>query len=127
MPALLKISDIGTVVAAAIDSQLCAGRVNWISCGTTGLIGVISRMTEEWVNQYMPESIQKLSVEQKNELIVFVLSALLCRLTDRKKNCLAVGFKAVQADLSGDYMIKFFGQEDKVLIDFPKSTVPKKD
>ena len=116
--ALISVSDIGTVVAFAIEQQLCHGKVNWMNAGATGIIGVVSRLTESWLSGYLPAGVT-LSSDQKNELVVFVLAALYSRATDAKRSSLVAGFRAVQADLMGLYMVSFLGMEDKTLVGMP--------
>ena len=116
--ALISVSDIGTVVAFAIEQQLCHGKVNWMNAGATGIIGVVSRLTESWLSGYLPAGVT-LSSDQKNELVVFVLAALYSRATDAKRSSLVAGFRAVQADLMGVYMVHFLGMEDKTLVGMP--------
>ena len=116
--ALISVSDLGTVVAFAIEQQLCHGKVNWMGAGATGIIGVVSRLTESWLSGYLPAGVT-LSSDQKNELVVFVLAALYSRATDAKKSSLVAGFRAVQADLMGLYMVSFLGMEDKTLVGMP--------
>ena len=116
--ALISVSDLGTVVAFAIEQQLCHGKVNWMNAGATGIIGVVSRLTESWLSGYLPAGVT-LSSDQKNELVVFVLSALYSRATDAKRSSLIAGFRSVQADLMGVYMVSFLGMEDKTLIGMP--------
>ena len=116
--ALISVSDLGTVVAFVIEQQLCHGKVNWMGAGATGIIGVVSRLTESWLSGYLPAGVT-LSSDQKNELVVFVLAALYSRATDAKKSSLVAGFRAVQADLMGVYMVHFLGMEDKTLIGMP--------
>ena len=118
MTALISVSDIGTVVAFAIEQQLCHGKVNWMQSGATGIIGVVARLTETWLGGYLPTGVT-LSRDQKNELIVFVLAALYSRSMDAKKSALIAGFRAVQADLMGVYMTKFLGMDDKLLLGMP--------
>ena len=109
MQSLVSISDVGTVVAFAVEQQLCNGRVDWMTATATGIIGVVSRLTEEWLSAYMP---QQLSSDQRNELTVFVLAALYARMTCPAKSALAAGFRAVQADLMGSYFISFIGMDE---------------
>ena len=116
--ALISVSDIGTVVAFAIEQQLCHGKVNWMNAGATGIIGVVSRLTESWLSGYLPAGVT-LSSDQKNKLVVFVLAALYSRATDAKRSSLVAGFRAVQADLMGLYMVSFLGMEDKTLVGMP--------
>ena len=121
MQSLVSISDVGTVVAFAIEQQLCYGKVDWMTAGATGIIGVVSRLTEEWLSAYMP---QQLSSDQRNELTVFVLAALYARMTCPAKSALAAGFRAVQADLMGAYFISFLGMDDKRLLGMPFQGTP---
>ena len=89
-----------------------------MNAGATGIIGVVSRLTETWLSGYLPEGVT-LSSDQKNELVVFVLAALYSRATDAKRSSLVAGFRAVQADLMGLYMVSFLGMEDKTLVGMP--------
>ena len=121
MQSLVSISDVGTVVAFAIEQQLCYGKVDWMTATATGIIGVVSRLTKEWLSAYMP---QQLSSDQRNELTVFVLAALYARMTCPAKSALAAGFRAVQADLMGAYFISFLGMDDKRLLGMPSQGTP---
>jgi len=116
MQSLISISDVGTVIAFAVEQQLCCGKVDLMLTGVTGLIGVVSRLTEERLSTYLPS---KLSSDQKNELVVFVLAALYSRMTDAKKSSLVAGFKAVQADLMSVYFVGFLGMSDRSIVRMP--------
>ena len=52
MQSLISISDVGTVIAFAVEQQLCCGKVDVMLTGVTGLIGVVSRLTEERLSAY---------------------------------------------------------------------------
>ena len=116
MQSLISITDIGTVIAFAVEQQLCCGKVDLMLTGVTGLIGVVSRLTEERLSTYLPS---KLTPDQKNELCVFVLAALYSRMTDPKKSSLVAGFKAVQADLMSVYFVGFLGYSDRSIVSMP--------
>ena len=116
MQSLISISDVGTVIAFAVEQQLCCGKVDLMLAGVTGLIGVVSRLTEERLSAYLPS---KLTPDQKNELCVFVLAALYSRMTDAKKSSLVAGFKAVQADLMSVYFVGFLGMSDRSIVRMP--------
>ena len=116
MQSLISISDVGTVIAFAVEQQLCCGKVDLMLTGVTGLIGVVSRLTEERLSAYLPS---KLTSDQKNELCVFVLAALYSRMTDAKKSSLVAGFKAVQADLMSVYFVGFLGMSDRSIVRMP--------
>ena len=116
MQSLISITDIGTVIAFAVEQQLCCGKVDLMLTGVTGLIGVVSRLTEERLSTYLPS---KLTSDQKNELCVFVLAALYSRMTDAKKSSLVAGFKAVQADLMSVYFVGFLGMSDRSIVRMP--------
>ena len=116
MQSLISISDVGTVIAFAVEQQLCCGKVDLMLTGVTGLIGVVSRLTEERLAAYLPS---KLTSDQKNELCVFVLAALYSRMTDAKKSSLVAGFKAVQADLMSVYFVGFLGMSDRSIVRMP--------
>ena len=116
MQSLISISDVGTVIAFAVEQQLCCGKVVLMLTGVTGLIGVVSRLTEERLSTYLPS---KLTSDQKNELVVFVLAALYSRMTDAKKSSLVAGFKAVQADLMSVYFVGFLGMSDRSIVRMP--------
>lgn len=113
---LIVLSDLGTVVAAAIESQLYTGSVNWMNCGKAGFVGAIARLIEGWFIQYMPQSVQSLSRDQKNQFLVFVLAALWSRMTDKKRSALLVGFKNCSNDLMGSYLLDFFNITDAVIV-----------
>ena len=113
---LIVLSDLGTVVAAAIESQLYTGSVNWMNCGKAGFVGAVARLMEAWLIQYMPQSVQSLSRDQKNQFLVFTLAALWSRMTDKKRSALLMGFKNSSNDLMGSYMLDFFNISDSVII-----------
>ena len=113
---LIVLSDLGTIVAAAFESQLYTGSVNWMNCGKAGFVGIVARLIEGWFITFMPQSVQSLSRDQKNQFLVFVLAALWSRMTDKKRSALLVGFKNCSNDLMGSYLLDFFNVTDSVIV-----------
>ena len=99
---VLILSDVGTVIAAGIESMIYTGRIDLKSCGMAGLIGIVSRYIEKFIADQ--NSSQKFFSndyrEQKNQLIVFTITYLL---TSRSKNALRYAFMTVHSDLLGKW------------------------
>ena len=102
---VLILSDVGTVIAAGIESMIYTNRIDLKSCGMAGLIGIVSRYIEKFIADQ--NSSQKFFSndyrEQKNQLIVFTITYLL---TSRSKNALRYAFMTVHSDLLGKWMVE---------------------
>jgi hypothetical protein len=102
---ILILSDVATSVAAAIESKIYYGRVDLKACGMAGLVGIVARYVEKFIadqntsQRFFSNDYR----DQKNQLIVFVISYLL---TSSSKNALRYGFMGVNADLLGKWMVE---------------------
>jgi hypothetical protein len=102
---VLILSDVGTAIAAAIESKIYYGRVDLKACGMAGLVGIVARYIEKFIADQ--NTTQKFFSndyrDQKNQLIVFVISYLM---TSSSKNALRYAFMGVNADLLGKWMVE---------------------
>ena len=97
-------SDIGTFMAAAMESKIYTGKMDLKSVGMYGLVGIVSRYVETFIaTQNVSERFMSNDYrEQKNQLIVFVINYLLA---SSKVNPLMHGLRGVNADLLGKWMV----------------------
>ena len=108
-PVLLVYADVGTAVAAAVESYLYRSSVDWSQCTKQALIGIVSRYVQYYVMSMMPAVTANFTANQKAEFVVFIVSAVYHRLMDKKKSSLLAGFRTAQADLMGSELCSFFG------------------
>ena len=112
---VLIYSDLATVVAAAVESQIYLNKIDWKSCGIYGLVGIVSRYIEKFIADQ--NSSQRFFSndyrEQKNQLIVFTINALLR--SGNTKGMVMHGLKGVNADLLGKWMTDATMEYDKPL------------
>ena len=112
---ILIYSDLGTVLAAAVESHIYTSKIDWKSCGIYGLVGIVSRYIEKFIAEQ--NSSQRFFSndyrEQKNQLIVFVINALLR--SGNTKGMVMHGLKGVNADLLGKWLIDATFDYDKPL------------
>ena len=97
-------SDIGTFMAAAMESKIYTGKMDLKSVGMYGLVGIVSRYVENFIaKQNVSERFMSNDYrEQKNQLIVFIINYLL---HSGKVNPLMHGLRGVNADLLGKWMV----------------------
>ena len=110
-PTLLVSGDIGTALAAAIESYLYRSSVDWMQCSKQAILGILSRYVQHRVVSFMPVLTANFTENQKAEFVVFVVSAVYHRLMEKKKSSLLAGFRTAQADLMGSEMVLFFGMD----------------
>ena len=108
-PTLLVYGDVGTMVAAAVESYLYRSSVDWMACSKQAVLGIVSRYVQHFVVGFMPTITAKFSANQQAEFTVFVVSAVYHRIMEKKKSSLLAGFRTAQADLMGSEMVLFFG------------------
>ena len=110
-PTLLVYGDVGTMLAAAIESYLYRSTVDWMQCSKQAILGILSRYVQHYVVSFMPVLTANFTENQKAEFVVFVVSAAYHRIMEKKKSSLLAGFRTAQADLMGSEMVLFFGMD----------------
>ena len=108
-PTLLVYGDVGTAVAAAVESYLYRSNVDWMQCGKQALLGIVSRYVQYYVVSLMPTLTADFSDNQKSAFTVFVVSSVYHRIMEKKKSSLMAGFRTAQADTVGSEMVLFVG------------------
>ena len=108
-PQILVYGDIGTALAAAIESYLYRSSVDWMQCSKQAVLGIVSRYVQHYVVSFMPVLTANFSENQKAEFVVFIVSAVYHRIMEKKKSSLLAGFKTASSDLMGSEMVLFFG------------------
>ena len=108
-PTLLVYGDVGTAVAAAVESYLYRSSVDWMSCSKQAILGIVSRYAQHYIVSFMPTLTANFSDNQKSAFVVFVVSSVYHRLMEKKKSALLAGFRTAQADTVGSEMVVFFG------------------
>ena len=53
-PILLVYGDVGTMVAAAVESYLYRSSVDWMQCSKQAILGILSRYVQHYVVVFMP-------------------------------------------------------------------------
>ena len=115
-PTLLVYGDVGTAVAAAVESYLYRSNVDWMQCGKQALLGIVSRYVQYYVVSLMPTLTANFSDNQKSAFTVFVVSSVYHRIMEKKKSSLLAGFRTAQADTVGSEMVLFVGMNPETAI-----------
>ena len=110
-PQILVYGDVGTALAAAIESYLYRSSVDWMQCSKQAVLGIVSRYVQHYVVSFMPVLTANFSENQKAEFVVFIVSAVYHRIMEKKKSSLLAGFRTAQSDLMGSEMVLFFGMD----------------
>ena len=110
-PQILVYGDVGTALAAAIESYLYRSSVDWMQCSKQAVLGMMSRYVQHYVVLFMPVLTANFSENQKAEFVVFIVSAVYHRIMEKKKSSLLAGFRTAQSDLMGSEMVLFFGMD----------------
>ena len=105
-PILLNYGDVGTVVAAAVESYLYRSNVDWMQCSKQAALGIVSRYVQYYVVALMPTLTANFSENQKSAFTVFVVSSVYHRIMEKKKSSLLAGFRT---DTVGSEMVLFVG------------------
>ena len=119
-PTLLVYGDVGTAVAAAVESYLYRSNVDWMQCGKQALLGIVSRYVQYYVVSLMPD----FSENQKSAFTVFIVSSVYHRIMEKKKSSLLAGFRTAQADTVGSEMVLFAGMKPETPIIGALGTAP---
>ena len=69
-PTLLVYGDIGTAVAAAVESYLYRSSVDWMQCSKQAVLGIVSRYAQHYIASFIPTLTANLSKNQ-NPLLSF--------------------------------------------------------
>ena len=123
-PTLLVYGDVGTAVAAAVESYLYRSNVDWMQCGKQALLGIVSRYVQYYVVSLMPTLTANFSDNQKSAFTVFVVSSVYHRIMEKKKSSLMAGFRTAQADTVGSEMVLFVGLKPETPIIGALGTAP---
>ena len=110
-PQILVYGDVGTMVAAAVESYLYRSTVDWMQCSKQALLGIVSRYVQHYVVSFMPVLTANFSENQKAEFVVFIVSAVYHRIMEKKKSSLLAGFRTASNDLMGSEMVLFLGMD----------------
>ena len=110
-PQILVYGDVGTALAAAIESYLYRSSVDWMQCSKQAVLGIVSRYVQHYVVSFMPVLTANFSENQKAEFVVFIVSAVYHRIMEKKKSSLLAGFRTASNDLMGSEMVLFLGMD----------------
>ncbi len=123
-PLLLVYGDVGTMVAAAVESHLYRSSVDWMQCSKQAILGIVSRYVQYYVVSLMPTLTANFSDNQKSAFTVFVVSSVYHRIMEKKKSSLLSGFRTAQADTAGSEMVLFVGMNPETPIIGALGTAP---
>ena len=123
-PLLLVYGDVGTMVAAAVESYLYRSNVDWMQCGKQSLLGIVSRYVQYYIVSLMPTLTANFTDNQKSAFTVFVVSSVYHRIMEKKKSSLLSGFRTAQADTVGSEMVLFVGMNPETPIIGALGTAP---
>ena len=123
-PLLLVYADVGTMVAAAVESYLYRSNVDWMQCSKQAILGIVSRYVQYYVVSLMPTLTANFSDNQKSAFTVFVVSSVYHRIMEKKKSSLLSGFRTAQADTVGSEMVLFVGLNPETPIIGALGTAP---
>ena len=123
-PTLLVYGDVGTMVAAAVESYLYRSNVDWMQCSKQAALGIVSRYVQYYVVALMPTLTANFSENQKSAFTVFVVSSVYHRIMEKKKSSLLAGFRTAQADTVGSEMVLFVGLNPETPIIGALGTAP---
>ena len=110
-PQILVYGDVGTMVAAAVESYLYRSTVDWMQCSKQAVLGIVSRYVQHYVVSFMPVLTANFSENQKAEFVVFIVSAVYHRIMEKKKSSLLAGVRTASNDLMGSEMVLFLGMD----------------
>jgi hypothetical protein len=126
MVVILSVADIGTPIIHAFDQMVNKGSVNIQLATLSGIIGMVSRLLEQYLVTSLPtRATEMTSIQSRNQILNFVLNAVICKYFRRKESALAAGYRAISADLSSQYLTEFVFGVDKTLLELPMA-VPQR-
>ena len=125
MVVILSVADLGTPIVHAFDQAINRGTVNIKTASLSFIIGMLSRILEQYIVTSLPtRATQMTSTQSRNQILNFVLNAVICKYFRRKESALAAGYRAVSADLSAQYLTEFVFGADYTLLELPAPAQP---
>ena len=115
---ILMTSDLATVLATVFEQYLNHSSVNFMNVTEGALLGMSTRIAEETLASYLPESqLSKLTATQKNEFLLFITQAFFTMMRYPRKNPWIAGVRVVQSDLMGMWATNWLLGKDPVLFE----------
>ena len=120
MVVILSVADVGTPIVHAFDQMINKGTVNVQTATLSGIIGMVSRLLEQYLVTSLPNRATEMtSIQSRNQILNFILNAVICKYFRRRESALAAGYRAVSSDLSSQYLTEYVLGSDRTLIELP--------
>ncbi len=116
VPALM-VSDMVTILTAMLESKMYTNKANSMLAVRFTLVGLVSRIVETVMQKNLPSAYGD-PRQSKNQIVVFIMNALVSMMVDKRASHLGMGMKGVNADLLAKWITDIV-MTDSVLFSFP--------